>query len=356
MKAVPIFFRIAAGGALALAALGAVAQSRPPTTEQLGKDPGALRQEAEQQRSREMQQQQQNSQQQADQQWNDTLRQQQSRANADMAQAEAVRRTWQQRPALAAEKNPLLGRWESLGSGQRKGAAPGLSPEMANLANALIGGLTGGLCDSMLGRGTIEFRPAGLVGIGRDGREQPMYRAEYRGGGSRVVVLPQGGTTFTHMIIDFADPDHATVATVGCGLARAGGSAAKGAVANTAAVAADAGAPPQWTLLGTSAANGGMDVYVAPASVRRSGDHARMLGLFDFKTRQVIDGKAFFSARNEYEYDCARPRQRMVTMTGYSGRMGKGAIVDSSDVPLPWESVGSSGPAYEHWQVACKRR
>ena len=106
-----------------------------------------------------------------------------------------MRRTWQQRPPLAPEKNPLLGRWESLGSGQRKGGAPGLSPEMANLANALIGGITSGLCDSMLGRGTIEFRPAGLVAIGRDGREQPMYRAEYRGGGSRVVVLPQGGTT-----------------------------------------------------------------------------------------------------------------------------------------------------------------
>jgi hypothetical protein len=181
-----------------------------------------LRQEAEQAQSREMQQQQQNSQQQADQQWNDTVRQQQSRANADMAQGEAVRRIWQQRPPLAPEKNPLLGRWESLGSGQRKGGAPGLSPEMANLANALIGGITGGLCDSMLGRGTIEFRPAGVVAIGHDGRERSMYRAEYRGGGSRVVVLPQGGTTFTHMIIDFDNPDHATVAAVGCGLARAG--------------------------------------------------------------------------------------------------------------------------------------
>ena len=55
-------------GRSALAALAAVAQSRPPTTEQLGRDPGALRQEAEQQRARETQQQQQNSQQQADQQ------------------------------------------------------------------------------------------------------------------------------------------------------------------------------------------------------------------------------------------------------------------------------------------------
>ena len=230
-------FRIAGASLLGLVMQVAVAQSRPPTTEQLGRDPGALRQEAEQQRAQQQRDQQRQSQQQADQQYNDTLRQQQSRAAGDMAQAEAVRRTWQQRPPLAAEKNPLLGRWQSLGAGQRKGGAPGLSPEMAQLANALIGGLTGGLCDSMLGRGTIEFRPAGLVAIGGDGRERPMYRAEYRGGGSRVVVLPQGGTTFTHMIIDFDGADRASVATVGCSLARAGGGGGTAVAAQAAAQA-----------------------------------------------------------------------------------------------------------------------
>ena len=354
MRARP-FCRIVGAWGLGLAALAASAQGRPPTTEQLGKDPGALRQEAERQRAQERAQQQQSSQQQADQLYNDTLRQQQSRAAGDMAQAEAVRRSWQQRPPLAPEKNPLLGRWESLGSGQRK-AAPGVSPEMANLANALLGGITGGLCDSMLGRGTIEFRPTGLLAIGRDGSERPMYRAEYRGGGSRVVVLPQGGTTFTHMIIDFDGPDHATVAVVGCGLARAGGSAAKAAMTNTSLATANTGTAQQWTLLGSSAANGGMDVYVAPASVRRSGDSARMSDLFDFKTRQAFEGKPFLSARNEFEYDCARARRRMLATTGFAGHMGKGTVVASSEGAGAWEPVGTSGPFYEYWKVACTRQ
>ena len=353
MEASP--FRTIVGAAtLALAAWGAQAQSRPPTTEQLGKDPGALRQEAERQQSQERARQQESSQQQADQQWNDTLRQQQSRAANDAAQGEAVRRTWQQRPPLATDKNPLLGRWESLGPGARPGA-PGVSPEMAQLANALIGSVTAGMCDSMLGRGTIEFRPGGVFAIGRDGQERPMYRADYRGGGSRVVVLPQGGTTFTHMIIDFDNPNHATVAAVGCGLARAGAGSAKAALTSNAPAGAEAPAAVQWTLLGSSLANGGMDVYVAPSSIRRSGDRARMLGLFDFKMRQSIAGKAFLSARNDYEYYCARARQRMLTTTGFSGPMGKGAVVDSSENPLPWEPVGTSGVAFEHWQVACKR-
>ncbi len=135
-----------------------------------------MRQEAEQQRAQERAQQQQASQQQADQQWNDTVRQKQSRAAPTWRKGEAVRRTWQQRPPLAPEHNPLLGRWESLGSGAATGAPPACPPELAKMASELIGGMTSGLCDSMLGRGTIEFRAGGPVTIGRDGRERPMYR------------------------------------------------------------------------------------------------------------------------------------------------------------------------------------
>jgi hypothetical protein len=353
----PRIARVFSAAALVAVACVAAAQSRPPTADQVGKDPGALRQEAEQKRALEQAQQQQRSQQEADQQWNETLRQQQSRASSDMAQGEAVRRSWQQRPPLAPAENPLLGRWESLGAGQRQGA-PGVSPEMAQLANALLGGITGGLCDTMLGRGTVEFRPTGVVAIGRDGSERPMYRADYRGGGSRVVVLPQGGTTFTHMIVDFSGADRASVAVVGCVLKRTGpAAAAKGAKTETA-LAAGSGdaAAQQWTLLGSSAANGGMDVYVSVASVRRSGDKARMLGLFDFKTRQTFGGKPFLSARNELEFDCAKPRQRMLGSTGYSGPMGSGAVVASSAEDGPWEPVGRSGPHFEHWKVACKQR
>jgi hypothetical protein len=349
-----LFCRIVVAWGFGLAALGAASQSRPPTTEQLGRDPGALRQEAEQQRAQERAQQQQGSQQQADQQWNDTLRQNQSRAAADNAQKEAVRRSWQQRPPLAPDRNPLLGRWESLGSGQRPAAA-GLPPELAKMASELVGGMMSGLCDSMLGRGTIEFRPAGPFAIGNDGREHPMYRAEYRGGGSRVVVLPQGGTTFTHMIIDFSGPDRATVAGVGCGLRRVGGSeGARPWAMATTAPAADGPAPDQWTLLGTTAANDGMDVYVSRSTIRRSGPLAKMAELWDFKTPQAFEGKPYLSARNQYEYDCVASRRKMLWTTGFSGHMGQGAVVGSGKAGTGWEEVGS-GPLHDLWKAACTR-
>jgi hypothetical protein len=347
-----MFFRIVGASGLALAALAAAAQNRPPTVEDLGKDPNTLRQEADQKSSQERAKQQQRTQQEADQQWNDTLRQQQSRDAANMAQGEAVRRTWQQRPPLPPERNPLLGRWESLGAAQRQ-AATGVSPEMAQLANALLGGVTGGMCDSMLGRGTIEFRPTGPVAIGRDGTTRPMYRAEYRGGGTRVVVLPQGGTTFTHMIIDFDGPDRATVAAVGCVLARAG--TTKAAMNAAKASPQDGGTALQWTLLGSSRANGGMDVYVARSSIQRAGDVARMTDLFDFKTAQVFEGKSYLSARNQYEYDCAKSRRRMLATTGFSGHMGQGTVVASAQGAGSWDPVNSSGPLHDHWKVACSK-
>jgi hypothetical protein len=337
---------------LGLLAIAAPAQYRPPTTEQLGKDPSALRQEAEQQQAREREQQQRGDQQQRDQQWNDTVSQQRSRAAADAAQGQAVLRTWQQRPPLAPEHNPLLGRWESLGAGKRANV-PGVSPEMAQLAGALLGGITSGMCDSMLGRGLIEFRPSGLVAIGRDGRERAMYSAQYRGGGSRVVVLPQGGTSFTHMIVDFDGQDHATVAAVGCALARSGGSATA-AVANTAP-AADVAATKQWELLGTSEANGGMDAYVARSDIRRSGTKARMLDLWDFKSAHVFEGKTFLSTRNHYEYDCAGARRRMLSTIGYSGHMGQGVVVGSGNSTLAWEQVPPRGPIHDYWKIACTK-
>ncbi|HZT55915.1 MAG TPA: surface-adhesin E family protein [Burkholderiaceae bacterium] len=293
-------------------------------------------------------QQQQLQQQRQDQVYDDALRQQQARQRGDIAQGQAVLRSWQQRPPLAADKNPLLGRWNSLGSAGAKRSAPGVSPEMAQLVNSMLGGITGGMCDSMLGRGLVEFRPNAVVAIDGSGRERALYRAEYRGGGARVVVLPQGGTSFTHMIIDFNGRNQASVAAVGCGLTRVGGVAAAESAAATAT-------PVQWDLLGSSQANGGMDVYVARSTIRKTGHAAQMADLYDFKTVQVFEGKRYLSARNQWEYDCTRARVRMVGTVGYAGHMGQGAVIASDGETLVWESVPPSGPLRDIWKIACAK-
>lgn len=281
-------------------------------------------------------------QQQQDGQWQQSAQQSQAQQNAATAQGRAVLQTWQKRPPLASERNALLGRWNSLGNGASNKAAP--NGDMAALANALIGGLAGGMCDAMLGRGLVEFRPSTLVAIGPGGREQLKYHVEYRGDASRVVVLPQDAASFTHMIIDFNGPDRAIVAAVGCALARVGGPGA-----------ANAPVEAKWEKLDTSADNGGMDTYFDRSTIRRSGSVAQMWELWDFKSAHAFEGKQFLSVRNQYEYDCARMRRRMLFTRGFARHMGRGAMIAASDDALAWEPIDATSLFVSHWKAACAK-
>ena len=224
------------------------------------------------------------------------------------------------------------------------------------MASELIGGMTSGLCDSMLGRGTIEFRPSGPVAIRSDGREQPMYRAEYRGGGSRVVVLPQGGTTFTHMIIDFSGPDRATVAAVGCGLRRAGAARPMETAMASDSPSGQRAAPEAWTRLGTSDMDGNPEVFVSRSTLVRSGPLAKMIELWDFKAPRTIAGKTFMSLRNQFEYDCVASRKRLLFTTGYSKRMGQGDVVASGRPDgSGWSEIPTTGALRDSWKAACTK-
>lgn len=144
-----------------------------------------------------------------------------------------ARSVWQRRPPLAPERNRLLGRWNPQGAaagGPKELAGGGdlaklFGPDAAKMTAALLGGMTQGACDSMFGRGIVEFRPKTLVAIGRDGSESVMNHVEYRGGGSRVVVLPQDPGSIGALIFDFDSPDHITAAALGCVMARAGSAA-----------------------------------------------------------------------------------------------------------------------------------
>jgi hypothetical protein len=303
----------------------------------------SMKQQLYDQQQQNARQQQQLQQQQQDQQWQQSVQQSQARQNAAAAQGREVLHTWQRRPPLAAERNPLLGRWNSLGNGAPNKAAP--NGDMVALASALVGGLTGGMCDAMLGRGLIEFRPTTLVAIGAVGREQLMYHVDYRGDASRVVVLPRDAASFTHMIIDFNGRDRAVVAAVGCTLARAG---AQGAA--TAPVEAKWG-----EMLVTSNDNGGLSTHYDRSTIRGSGSVAQMWELWDFRSPHTFEGKPYRSVRNQYEYDCAGMRRRMLSTRGFAQPMGRGAVVAEANDTLPWQWIDASSLFASHWKAACAR-
>jgi hypothetical protein len=277
---------------------------------------------------------------QRDQQWNQSVQQSQARAAADQAQAQQVYETWRRRPPLEPGKNPLLGRWNSVGNGGGRGGGN----DMMALAQALVGGITAGLCDQMLGRGLVEFRPDAVVAIGANGREQVRYHADYRGGGSRVVVLPRDASSFTHMIIDFSGPDRATVAAVGCRLTRSGEASAQ---------AVQATQPVKWDLVMTRPGQDGADAYVDRASIHRAGHLVQMASLWDFKSRQVYEGKPYLSARNEVEYDCSSMRSRMLSARGFADHMGHGPVTSASDGPLQWQAINAGSIFHAQWKTAC---
>src|SRR5262249_53574818 len=82
-----------------------------------------------------------------------------------------------------------------------------------------------------------------------------------------------------------------------------------------------------WASTCSSQANGGTDIYIARSTISKSGDLVKMWDMFDFKSVQTADDKRYFSTKNQHEYDCKRKRLRMLSTTGFSGRMGKGAVV-----------------------------
>jgi hypothetical protein len=128
------------------------------------------------------------------------------------AEAEAARRAWLARPALPAERNPLLGaRWTRPASTRADPNDP--FGQLKSLAK-------GGLCEVLFGGGTFEFRPDRLVGMDAHTPEQELDRVEYRGDARHVVVLPK--TTVKLMEWDVETPDRIRWAAANCVLVRAG--------------------------------------------------------------------------------------------------------------------------------------
>jgi hypothetical protein len=139
---------------------------------------------------------------------------------------ENARRSWLKRPALLADRNPLLGsRWMRPASTQGKPGDP---------FSGLMALAKGGLCDVLFGGGTFEFRAGALVGMEPNGSgEQELDQVEYRGDAHHVVVLPR--QTVRIMEWDIEGPDRIRWASQNCVLVRAGGAAsARAAMAQPA--------------------------------------------------------------------------------------------------------------------------
>jgi hypothetical protein len=141
---------------------------------------------------------------------------------------------WEKRPALAADHNPLLGKWMR---------PPSTRPNPSDPFGAVTALAKGGLCEVLFGGGVFEFRPDRLMGMDERTPPKELDRVEYRGDAKHVVVLPK--TTIKLIEFDFEGPDRINWASQKCVLVRvaaASSSASTHAPASAAAAVAPSAA------------------------------------------------------------------------------------------------------------------
>jgi hypothetical protein len=115
-------------------------------------------------------------------------------------------------------------------------------------------------------------------------------------------------------------------------------------------------AAAEWTQIG-----GTENIYAAYAdkeSVRRTGENAQMLGLYDFLMADVaVDGQPHESTIVLREYDCPGARVRLLAFVDYAGHMGAGKVVSrpAERPPGRWETVVPGAMDEAFWKIACGR-
>jgi hypothetical protein len=91
-----------------------------------------------------------------------------------------------------------------------------------------------------------------------------------------------------------------------------------------------------------------------PSTIHHQGNSVKMWALFDYKTmRRLHGGQWVLSSKNQYEYECAEKRQRLVANMWFSGHMGSGEIVHEFAEAGPWTPVLPEGPEHSLWSAAC---
>ena len=122
-------------------------------------------------------------------------------------------------------------------------------------------------------------------------------------------------------------------------------------------VLVSSGAAAEWVALGSAdSGDAYYDIYVNPATIRKSGNMVKTWAMYDYKTTQVSD-KGQMSHKAQLEYDCKDERSRLLYISAYSGSMGNGNVVYSSDgIPGNWSPIVPGSVNEGAWKFACGKQ
>ena len=100
----------------------------------------------------------------------------------------------------------------------------------------------------------------------------------------------------------------------------------------------------------------GKTVYVDPASIRRNSNLVKMWQFYDYKTVQTVGGNRFLTAKEQWEFDCAEERSRVVARKEFSGNMGSGTMVSTNSQVGKWVPVMPGSIGQTVWEAACGKK
>lgn len=100
----------------------------------------------------------------------------------------------------------------------------------------------------------------------------------------------------------------------------------------------------------------GKSVYVDPTTIRRTSNLVKMWQFYDYKTVQTVGGFRFLTAKEQWEFDCAEERGRVVALKQFSGNMGSGTMVFTNSQVGKWIPVEPGSIGQTVWKVACGKK
>jgi len=100
----------------------------------------------------------------------------------------------------------------------------------------------------------------------------------------------------------------------------------------------------------------GKTVYVDPATIRRNSNLVTMWQFYDYKTVQTVGGIRFLTVKEQWEFDCAEERRRVLALTEFSGNMGSGTVVYTNSEVGKWQPVAQSSIGQLLWKFACGKK
>jgi hypothetical protein len=110
----------------------------------------------------------------------------------------------------------------------------------------------------------------------------------------------------------------------------------------------------EWVKVGET--DDGMTVYYDPATIRRNRNLVTMWQFYDYKTVQTVAGIGFLTVKEQWEFDCAEERSRVLALTEFSGNMGSGTVVYSNSEVGKWQPVATRSMGQLLWKFACGKK